>query len=159
MKHTIWHFANLMTLFLLFSFPLLQGCSDDTELDRQPSAVQNLIEQYYPGVGVSSASWQGQVYNVKLRSGVIIGFDTSYDWVSVNGYGSYVPSVFLFDKLPPAFYEYLQGIEAVNKVYAVSRDKEEYTVELQDNSVIYNIETGRITFPIMIETVQLTFGY
>lgn len=148
MKHAIWHFANLMTFFLLLSIPFLQGCSDDTELDRQPSAVQSLIEQYYPGVGVSSSSWQGQTYNVKLRSGVVISFDTSYNWVSINGYGSYVPAVFLFDKLPPAFYEYLQGIEAVNQVYAVSRDKEEYSVELQDNSVVYDIETGAITIPL-----------
>lgn len=141
----------IQTLILILSLalylPFSQSCTSDTELDRQPEAVQKIIEQYYPGVGVSSSAWQGKVYVVKLRSGVIFNFNTDFDWTSLNGVGSILPSVFLFDQLPPALYEYLQATESVNSVYRVDRDKDGYVVELQSNSVVYDTETGTITIP------------
>lgn len=138
----------LITLFALIALTVIQGCSDNTELDRQPEQVQALIEEYYPGIGVSSSDWDGKTYIVKLSSGVIINFSDTLNWISVNGAGSTIPAVFLFDQIPPAFYEYLQETESVNQVYKISRDNEEYIAELLANTAIYNIETGAITIPV-----------
>lgn len=143
----------IIPIFILI-LTIFQGCSDNTELDRQPDAVQKLIEQYYPGIGVSSSGWQDNVYSVKLRSGVIINFSDTYNWISINGVGSTIPSVFLFDQIPPAFYEYLQETENINQVYRISRDNEEYTAVLLNDTAIYNINDGTITIPVSGEALN-----
>ncbi|MDE6081040.1 MAG: PepSY-like domain-containing protein [Muribaculaceae bacterium] len=84
---------------------------------------------------------------VRLRNSVMLTFDKQNNWQSVNGYGSTLPQMFLFDQLPPALYQYLQEMESVNGVYGVVRDSRLYRVELKNQSLLYNISDGSITIP------------
>ena len=81
---------------------------------------------------------------MKLKSDCAISFDSRYRWVTVNGYGSTLPQMFLFDQMPPSLYSYLQETDNVNEVYSVTRDTAVYTVNLQDNTITYDIDSGTI---------------
>lgn len=82
---------------------------------------------------------------MKLRGSDALTFDRNFAWESIDGLGECLPQVLLFDQLPPAFYEYLQDIEATDGVYSLMRDSRSYNVVLLNNSLSYNIETGAIT--------------
>lgn len=61
--------------------------------------------------------------------------------------GSICREVLIYDKLPPALFNYLQGMEQQNSVYAMSRDKAYYKLTMEDTVITYDIATGKITYP------------
>ncbi|MDE7153987.1 MAG: hypothetical protein K2O00_06035 [Muribaculaceae bacterium] len=126
---------------------ILTACTNSL-LDQLPEKVIDFIEEYFPGEGVSTAEYNdGVTLVVRLHNSAIISFDKENNWSSVSGSGSTLPQMFLFDQLPPAFYQYLQETENLNGVYGVIRNNRLYRVELRNSSLIYNIEEGTITTP------------
>ena len=125
------------------------GCSDNTLWNDLPEAASEFITRYFPGQGIESESWNndGTVYTVKLKDSDLITFGKTMSWISVNGRGSTLPQMFLFDELPPALYEYIQSMEAVKGVYRVERNDRTITAELLNSTVIYNIKDGTISEP------------
>ena len=123
----------------------LTACSGDNEYNNEiPGPIQEFISEYFAGEAVSSYSTNGDTYRVKLKSDCAISFDSRYRWVTVNGYGSTLPQMFLFDQMPPSLYSYLQETDNVNEVYSVTRDTAVYTVNLQDDTITYDIDSGTI---------------
>ena len=136
-----------ISILVLALTMIAAGCSN-TLLDRLPEKVAEFIEEYFPGEGGSVAEFNDDAtFVVRLHNSALISFNKEYNWQSVNGFGSTLPQMFLFDQLPPALYQYLQEIEGVNGVYGVVRDTRQYRVELKNQSLLYNIEDGSITTP------------
>lgn len=123
------------------------ACSDnDNEWGGTPLAVRRFVSEYFPGQTISDYNEENGILYVRLKNSAALQFDASdYNWISVNGYGEVLPSQFLFDRLPPALYEYLQSTSALNGVYSVSRDlvTGKYRIELLDCTVIFDSETGK----------------
>lgn len=136
----------------------LTGCSNSL-LDQLPQKVSDFIGEYFPGESVSTAEYNDDTtLVVRLRNSAIISFNKEYNWSSVSGNGSTLPQMFLFDQLPPAFYQYLQETENLSGVYGVMRNDRIYRVQLRNSSLIYNIREGSITTPDNAPRMQALFG-
>lgn len=125
----------------------LSGCSsnDSDAYDRMPEKVRQFVARYYPGYGVQSYTASGDVVHVRLDNGPGITFDRDLNLEGVNGYGSTLPQVLLFDMLPPALFEYLQSTEELNEVFAVTFTPRDVTVELLESRLTYDVSTASIT--------------
>lgn len=137
---------------ILFLAPLLitllmVGACSNSVWDELPSAISSFISEYFPGAGVSSYNEDGDSYRVQVRNGTTLVFDKDYHWTEVDGNGVPLPDVFMYDQLPPALYNYLQGIEQQGSVYGVKRDKDYYKLTMHDTVITYEISTGKITYP------------
>jgi hypothetical protein len=119
-------------------------CSNSV-LDELPTSIAQFVTRYFPGVAVSDYSDVGGIYNVKIRNGAALSFNGEYDWISVNGDGSTLPQMLLFDQLPPALFEYLQGAEQLSGVYGITRNATTYSATLLDATVYYDRDSGRVT--------------
>lgn len=147
--------TNLMSLFVLGLLVVLGACSNDAS-DDLPSAVSKFTTQYFPGLSVKSyneMSDGGCV--VQLSGGPTLRFDSENQWIEIEGNGSKLPQVLMYDQLPPALYDYLQGTEQQADVYAMKRDKYYYKLTMLDTVITYEISTGKITYPGESSSKQL----
>ncbi len=141
---------NRLEKFLLF--PLLIGimvfgaCSNNV-WDEVPTPITSFIEQYYPGSGVSQFVQDDSGYRVQINNGATLVFDSDYSWVSVDGNGVRLPEALIYNQLPPALFNYLQGIEQQRGVFKMSRDASFYKLTMEDTVITYDIATGKITYP------------
>ena len=133
-----------LLLAVMIATAALEGCSDDTFNDL-PTPLAKFVEQYFPGSGVSEYTVSADVYHVKLKDGPGMTFDREYKRLTINGYGETLPQVLLFDQLPPAMYEYIQGNGLLQNAMSMERTSKTYTLVLLDTTVYYDIETGKIT--------------
>lgn len=139
--------SSLLTLIILGAIILLGACSSDAS-EELPSAVSQFTTQYFPGLGVKTyneLSDGGCV--VELSGGPTLRFDSDYKWVDINGNGSKLPQVLMYDQLPPDLYDYLQATEQQADVYVVKRDRYFYKLTMLDTVLTYNISTGKVTYP------------
>ncbi len=135
------------TLLPLLVILLFMGACSNNEWDEIPTPITSFIEQYYPGSGVKSFSQNDSGYKVKITNGASLSFDTEYSWTFIDGNGVRLPEVIVYNQLPPALFNYLQGIEQQADVYAMSRDKTYYKLTMHDTIIIYEISTGKISYP------------
>lgn len=134
---TIWLAAVAMAM--------LSGCSNNDLYEDMPAEIQSFISQYYPNSALASFTSSASTYTVIIKDGPTISFGSDYRWTRVDGNGSTLPQVLLFNDLPPELYAYLQETENTNSVFCVSRTAKEYTVELLTEKLTYEIATGQIT--------------
>lgn len=137
---------KLILIPLLFFLMIVGACSNSV-WDEVPSAITSFIEQYYPGSGVKSYSQNSDGYKVKITNGASLAFDTEYSWTFIDGNGVRLPEVLVYNQLPPALYNYLQGIEQQADVYAMNRDATYYKLTMHDTIIVYEIATGKISYP------------
>lgn len=135
-------FAPLLTALMMVG-----ACSDDDAWDELPSAISNFISEYFPGVGVSSYDEVGDSYRVQVRNSATLVFDNDYHWTEIAGNGVPLPEVLMYDQLPPALYNYIQGLEQQAEVYGVKRDKDSYTLTMHDTVITFDAGTGKISYP------------
>lgn len=140
MNRLIYKIIAIVALLLATS-----ECQTSEGWDDMPRAVAEFVTKYFPEQAVESCGQSGDVYHVQIRDGAGLTFNTDYQWVSVNGFGSALPQMFLFDQLPPTLYERLQVLDELGGVYSVSRSATYYYVTLQDSSLSYSIADGVIT--------------
>lgn len=132
-------------IFVLTAITIgLSGCQSSSDWDDAPTAITEFVSRYFPEQTISSYGETGSGYHVKLNGGTAVSFNEAYNWQTVNGYGSQLPEMFLFDQLPPALYEYIQQLGETGGVYAVHRDVSTYSVSQLDMTVIYDIRNGTI---------------
>ncbi len=137
-----------MALSVILGVLVITACSDsDNDWNEAPRSIQEFTAEYFPGETISDITKEGDVIYVRLKNSAAINFKASdYSWISVNGCGNTVPQQFLFDCLPPALYEFLQANTSLNKVYRVTRDSKNYIVALQNNSISFDVKTGKISY-------------
>lgn len=121
------------------------SCSDDDTWDEMPTPIAKFVSQYFPGEGVSEYKSTDKGYHVKLSNGPGLTFDKNYKWLVINGYGERLPQVLLFDQLPPAMYEYIQGNGLIDNAMSMERTERQYTLVLLDTTVYYDIATAKVT--------------
>ena len=138
MKHIIKYVWVIMAV-------LLSNCSNGNLYDEMPSEIQTFISQYFPNAPLESFTSSNNTYTVNLKGSATLTFDSDCKWIKLDGNGSTLPQVLLFDDFPPALYEYLQETENTNNVYVAVRNSKIYTVELLDYTITYDIATGQIT--------------
>lgn len=139
-------FRNLFLVTLLGSFLVMGACSTNL-WDELPSQITSFISQYFPGAGVKSYKETNSDFRVNVDNGTTLVFDSDYNWVEIDGNGSRLPEVLIYDQLPPAFFNYLQGINAQNGVYMMMRDQDFYKVTTANTVITYAVATGKITYP------------
>ena len=132
-------------LLFLFLTGMLGACRHGDDYDELPQKIADFVSRYYPGEGVQSFAEAGGTYHVRIANGPGITFDSSYEWVSINGYGMPMPQVMLFDQLPPKLYGYLQDSQQLDSVFGMDRDSKRYTLTLLSSTLIYDIATGAIS--------------
>lgn len=139
--------SNILLLIVLGLLIVSGACSSDASEDL-PSAISKFITQYFPGVGVKSYTEMPDGDCVTVMSGgPTITFDSSYQWIEIDGNGSALPEVLMYDELPPELYSYLQGTEQQSGVMAVKRDRYYYKLTMLDTVITYEISTGQISYP------------
>lgn len=143
MKLNISFFCTLAITVLIF----LCSCSSDA-IDETPQSIANFITQYFPNERVESYTSIGDgKHKVTLYNSATLIFDAENRWTEIDGEGSTLPEVLLYDQLPPALYAYLQATEQQRSVYAVSRDYIYYKLTMLDTVITYTISSGAITYP------------
>jgi len=137
-------FYSLILLCTAMVFGI-QSCSSNDLYDEMPTAVNMFISHYYPNSALASFSVTKTGYVAVIKNGPGITFNKDCSWTSIDGYGSVVPQVFLFDEVPPALYKYLQETEQLNSVFVITRDSKTYRLQLLDSALTYDIDTGNLT--------------
>lgn len=136
---------NGLISLILVIFAMITPSCHNNEWDDMPQAISQFVAKYFPEQEISDFGITDDGYHLRLHNSVSITFNNNCSWLSINGYGSTLPQMLLFDELPPVLYEHLQALEELNNVYAVSRDTKSYFVRLLDSDLIYNIATDEIT--------------
>lgn len=136
---------RVITLIGIFAALILGACSHSDLYDGMPRQIQSFISQYYPNSQLADFVPSETTFNVAIKDGPSIVFDSNCNWIYINGNGSPLPQVLMFNDLPPKLYSYLEETEDTKSVYEVTRDSKTYTVILQDYTLYYDIATGVIT--------------
>lgn len=152
--HSFRAMLSAIVAALLFLAPA--ACHNDNEWNQLPAGIAQFVSKYFPGQGVGSYTHSASSYHVRIDNGPGLTFDNDYAWITVDGYGSTLPQVFLFDQLPPKLYAYLQDTQQLDGVFGVDRDSKRYVVSLMDSSLIYTITTGEITGASVSQTAPAT---
>lgn len=138
--------SNMLVILLGFII-VLGACSSDASEDL-PAAISKFTTQYFPGLGVKSyKELPDDDSVVTLSGGPTITFDSSNIWIEIDGNGSPLPQVLIYDQLPPDLYGYLQGTEQQAEVRGVKRDRYYYKLTMLDTVISYQISDGKITYP------------
>lgn len=141
--HSVRLAAAIIVAFFLPFAPA--GCHNAELWGEMPADVASFITRYFPSGQLQSYTHNAGVYHVRIDDGPGLSFDSAYRWTDIEGYGMPLPQVLLFDQLPPAVYEYLQGTEQLNAVFGLRRDRVRYTVTLLDNDLYYDIASGKLS--------------
>ena len=138
---------NTLTLIALFAIILMMGACNSTAWDELPSPIASFVDEYFQFGEVESYTDTTNGSVVQIKKGATLTFNKDYDWIDVNGNGIPLPQNFLYDKLPPVLYDYIESIEHVGDVYRVSRTTDLITVKFHDSEITYDVDTQTITYP------------
>ena len=147
MRLRIFHW--LASIALIFSVgSCATSSSEESWGDAKTGAyISKFMSDYFPARAYTTAELSPESCIIRVKNGPSVTFNPAGKWTSVVGYGATLPQIFLFDQLPPDLYEYIQGLDAVDKVYSVVVDSGQYSVIMLDTSVVYDGATGAITQP------------
>lgn len=123
------------------------GACSDSEYDSMPSVIQTFISQYWPNTNVEECSYSkaSAEWTIILKNGPSLVFDKAQSWVSINGNGLPLPQTLLYDRLPSVLYDYLESGEYLGQVFIMERDNFQYTLQLLDSKLYYDIDTHTVT--------------
>lgn len=139
--------STILPIVILGFIMVFGACSSDVS-EELPSAVSKFVTEYFPGLGVKSYSeLKDGGCVVQLSGGPTIRFNSDDQWIDIDGNGQTLPTVLMYDQLPPKLYEDLQATEQQGGVYMVKRDKYYYTLTMLDTVLTYDIATGSTTYP------------
>lgn len=152
MTRPFFTYLHKLRLIILFAMVVTMGgiytaCNDEgKQFGQLPGDIQRFIALYYPEIAVSSHSFNNGIYSVTLQNSATLTFDSSYHWLTVDGRGSVLPEIFLYDEMPSELYQYLQTTSNLNNVYSAKRNSNNIIIRLTDSTVDYDIATGKITY-------------
>lgn len=133
----------VMATLLLTSLSACHKTEGDVDL---PTAARNFIYKYFPLDYISSKSELASGdYQVDITDGPTLIFDSEGKWIELRGNGGTLPQMIAFDYFPSPLYDYIESMEQLDGIYAVSRTEQAYEVLLFDTIVNYNVSTGKVT--------------
>ncbi|MDE5745435.1 MAG: hypothetical protein K2H84_07245 [Paramuribaculum sp.] len=139
--------SNIYTLIIFFATVFTVASCENETWNSMPSSVTEFFTSYFPGQEVSSYSKSADGSIASVKGGVSVTFNSDNAWTDINGNGSTLPSILLYDQLPQKLYNYLLETESTDGVYRITRNSLSYHVELKDTYVDYDIKTGVIYYP------------
>lgn len=120
----------------------------ESDLNQLPSTVKTFVLHYFPGVDVASYTTNSKgIMTVALKNDATLVFNSSNDWIEIQGNGSPLPAELILDQLPAPLYEYLESIEQVDKVYWLKRDSSEIEVGVENTQFSYDLMTQTVVYP------------
>ncbi len=139
---------NKFTALALLAVIILMGACNDNAWDDVASPMQQFISKYFPFGEVKSCVEQSNGNQVvSIDNGATIVFDSDYIWVSVDGNGAVLPSMFVYDEFPSGLYQYLKETEQTESVYSVGRTSSEYILKLLNSTIKYDVDSETVTYP------------
>ena len=103
--------SNIYTLIIFFSTIFsIASCENDVWEDL-PSPVANFFTTYFPGQEVNSYTTGNNESIATVKGGVTVTFNSHNSWITVNGNGSPLPEILIYDQLPEKLYTYLEQTE------------------------------------------------
>ncbi len=138
---------NTLCLVALFALILMMGACNSNAWDDLPSPIASFVNEYFPFGEVESYTETKTGSVVQIKKGATLTFNKDYDWTDINGNGQTLPQNFLYDKLPPVLYDYIESIEHVGDVYRVSRSGDTISVEFNDSEIEYDETTQTVVYP------------
>lgn len=149
---------NTLSFLALMVVIVMMGACGNNAWDELPSPIVAFVSEYFPFGEVESYKVDDNgVATVQIKKGATLKFDKNYEWIDINGNGSTLPQQFLFDKLPPLLYDYIEARESLLDVYSVSRTTNIITIEFLDSRIEYDESTGTITSPQKTSTIEMLF--
>lgn len=148
---------NGLTFLALMVIVLLMGACNNNVWDELPSPIVKFVSEYFPFGEVSSYKVTESGSEVNIKNGATLKFNKDYEWVDVNGNGQELPQQFIYDKLPPVLFNYIQEMEADHSVYRVVRLANIIKVYLLDSDIEYDESTQTITYPSITSKSVLPF--
>lgn len=122
----------------------LSACSHE-EYDKMPNEIATFVSKYWPDPNIESCTNPGgESWVIIIKNGPTLTFNSSCDWTSINGNGLPLPSIVMFDQLPPKLYDYLESGEFLSQTFSIVRTPRMYTVTLLTQTVTYDIATETI---------------
>ncbi len=138
----------LAAAFFAMSLPLTTSCSDNNdEYNQLPPKIQAFISEYFPEISVSDYSFSDNVYHVTLSGSAYLEFNTTPAWTEIDGRGSILPGMLLYDQLPTTLYTYIETIGVTDGVYSLTRNNETIKAGLLDSTLTYDIATDKVHGP------------
>ena len=144
----IFSCRGILSLFSLMVLALsVSSCDADDMGDTPEGRIQSFVNQYFPGIAVSSQNTlaDGDI-QVTLKGSATILFDSEGTWTNINGNGVTLPAVLLYDQLPSPLYKYIEEMEDTEGVFRIIRDSSSYQVYFLDSAITYGIATSKITY-------------
>lgn len=142
------HFINQLAILVTacaFIMPTLTYCSDENDIEALPGKIQRFVSKYYPEISVENYTFTNGVYGVGLHNSAYLTFDSSMAWTSVDGRGSTLPQMFLFDEMPEAVYQFLESTDALGLVYSATRTSAGFSLHLQNQDIEYDSASGTVS--------------
>lgn len=125
---------------------IVASCHNDSEYDLLPPGAANFISQYWPDPYIDSVTKTSNGNTqVVVKNGPTITFGRNDEWVEIDGNGLPLPSVLLFDLLPPTLYDYIESGEYLNQIFEIERDARKYEIDILNGDITYDIVTGQIS--------------
>lgn len=141
-------FKTKFTAFAFLVVVVLMGACNDNAWDDVPTPMQDFISKYFPfGEVKSCEELANGDQKVTINNGATILFNSDYVWISVDGNGVVLPSMFVYDEFPSGLYRYLEETSQTDEVYSVSRTVSEYRVKLLNSEIKYDVATQEVTYP------------
>lgn len=143
---------NGISAIILSVLIIMMGACNDSVWSELPAPISQFITKYFPQSDVASYNVDGAGNcTATIKNGATLTFNGDYAWIDVNGNGSPLPSMFIYDELPPILYNYVDEMEQTDAVYRVTRTDQTERVDFLNTYVIYEIATGKITYPSVEE--------
>lgn len=147
MRLRLIHWLSSMALIFAIGACATSSTGESWGDVKTDAYISKFMSDYFPNRDYSTTELNSESCIIRVKNGPSVTFTPSGQWASVVGYGATLPQIFLFDQLPPELYEYIQGLDALDKVYSVVNENHQYSVVMLDTSVVYDDTTGALTQP------------
>ena len=109
-------------LFLSISCSVYAGRDKAIKVEQLPQNAQNIIENYFPGIGISFAKTDNEIFDtnfeVFLVNGYKIAFDRKGNWIDINCKYGEVPE----EIIPKKIRDFLTKNHTEHKVLRISKE-------------------------------------
>lgn len=137
---------NTITVLMIMVVAVISlvSCSSSVDPDNLPTPVRTFVLKYFQDQPIASWSDVTTNYQVNMKNGATLVFDSKGAWVSVNGNGSPLPQMMMRDELPAALFQYLEDNGVTADVYSMIRNAKTYKLTMRTTVITYTIATGDI---------------
>lgn len=130
----------------LAALMLLASCHSTVGDAQLPSAATRFIQKYFPATVVDSKEeTSAGDFVVVMLNGPTLTFDNEGSWTRLNGNGSPLPQIIVFDYFPQPLYDYVESLEQTAGVYTVSRNFRYWDVLLHSAELRYDVNSQSVS--------------